>query len=211
MEINYTCSLGNLCHAAALLKANNIKVTSYPFDWIFSGHDIIIHCIKDRFKTFLDKTYYISITDNKCGHTFYDNNMFNHYNPLTNEDDYNYYVRCVNRFKLLLKNKEPKLFVMIITNIKEENEIEMNEIYKKNIIEFNKNLSKYTTNYTLLMIFHLPNKKKQNHILTCVDNIHFLELHTLSSSDGVTFANNDDNTYLNVILKNMYKFNLKNV
>jgi hypothetical protein len=61
---------------------------------------------------------------------------------------------------------------------------------KNNIHDFNNKFSKYTYNYTLLVIFHIPNQQ-QNHIFTYNDNIHFLELHTLSSSGGVEFDNNN--------------------
>ena len=45
MEIKYTCSLGNECHTAQILKRNKLKLCSYPFDWIFLSCDNIIHCI----------------------------------------------------------------------------------------------------------------------------------------------------------------------
>ena len=61
LEINYTCSLGNLCHGSQILKRNNYKKCSYPFDWIFSNCENIIHCIEDDFNIFLDKSYYVSI------------------------------------------------------------------------------------------------------------------------------------------------------
>ena len=41
-EINYTCSLGGLCHSSQILKRNNLKLCSYPFDWIYSNCDNII-------------------------------------------------------------------------------------------------------------------------------------------------------------------------
>lgn len=58
-EINYTCSLGSLCHSSQILKRNKYKLCSYPFDWIYSSCDTIIHCLEDDFHTFLDKSYYI--------------------------------------------------------------------------------------------------------------------------------------------------------
>ena len=61
LEINYTCSLGSLCHSSQILKRNKYKVCSYPFDWIFSNYDNIIHCIEDNFQSFLDKSYYQSV------------------------------------------------------------------------------------------------------------------------------------------------------
>jgi hypothetical protein len=153
--------------------------------------------------------------------------MFNHHNPLINIDHYNYFVRCVDRFRILLQKEEHKLFIMTFVNM---NNIDEN--IKNEIIEFNNKFSKYTSNYTLLVIFHIPipthipipNKKrivrnriirniiikKQNHhIFTYIDNIHFLELHTLSTSNGVEFNNSDDNIYLDNIINSKYNFNIK--
>jgi hypothetical protein len=207
LEINYTCSLGGMCHSSQILKRNNLKLCSYPFDWIFSNCDNIIHCIEDNFNIFLDKSYYQDIhtkwNNNQCGHKYYNVNMFNHFDP-RNEKDYNYYVRCVDRFKNLLQKQEHKLFTMIFINI---DNVEKNII--NNIIDFNNKFSKYTYNYTLLVIFHIPNKQQNHHIFTYNDNIHFLELHTLSGSGGVEFGNNNDNIYLDNIIKSKYNFNIK--
>jgi hypothetical protein len=194
-----------MCHSSAILKRNNLKLCSYPFDWIYSNCDNIIHCIEDDFKIFLDKSYYINISKSQCGHSKYNNLMFNHNNPLINVDHYNYYVRCVDRFKNLLQKQEHKLFIMININIQN---IENNRI--NNIINFNNKFSKYISNYTLLVIFHIPNKEQNHNIFTYNDNIHFLELHTLSISNGVSFVNNNDNIYLDNIIKSKYNFNLKN-
>jgi hypothetical protein len=193
-----------MCHSSAILKRNNLKLCSYPFDWIYSNCDNIIHCIEDDFKIFLDKSYYINISKSQCGHSKYNNLMFNHNNPLINVDHYNYYVRCVDRFKNLLQKQEHKLFIMININIQN---IENNRI--NNIINFNNKFSKYISNYTLLVIFHIPNKQQNHHIFTYNDTIHFLELHTLSCSGGVEFGNNNDNIYLDNIIKSEYNFNIK--
>ena len=203
LEINYTCSLGSLCHSSQILKRNNLKLCSYPFDWIFSNCDNIIHCIEDNFNIFLDKSYYINISQSQCGHSKYNNRMFNHHNPLINIDNYNYYVRCVDRFKNLLQKQYHKLFIMIFVNMNN-----INENIKNNIIDFNNKFSRYTSNYTLLVIFHIPNKQQNHNIFTYNDNIHFLELHTLSCSNGVEFSNHNDNIYLDNIIKSMYNFNL---
>lgn len=131
--------------------------------------------------------------------------MFNHHNPLINIDHYNYYVRCVDRFKNLLQKKEHKLFIMILTN---KIEIVKNDI--NYIIDFNNKFSKYTSNYTLLVIFHITKKEKNYHIFTYNNNIHFLELHTLSVSNGNNFVDENDNIYLDNIIKSKYNFNIKN-
>lgn len=202
-EINYTASLGTLCHTSQMLKRNNLKLCSYPFDWIFSNCDNIIHCLEDNFNIFLDKSYYINISETQCGHSKYFTNMFNHHNPLINTDHYDYFVRCVDRFQNLLQKQEHKLFVMSFINM---NNIDDYLIHK--IIDFNNKFSKHTSNYTLLVILHLPNKEQNHNIFTFHNNIHFLELYTISPSDGVVFMNNNDNEYLDNIINGIYKFNL---
>jgi hypothetical protein len=203
-EIKHVCSLGSLCQSSQILKRNNLKKSSYPFDWIFSDCNNIIHCLENDFNFFLDKTYYFTISDKICGHSYYHNQMFKHHNPLDNENDYNYYIRCVNRFKQLLKCEEKKLFVMIFVNM--EN---FEEYIKNDIINFNNKFSKYTNNYTLLFIFHISNKDSNYHNFTHTSNIDFLELHTLSESNGVEFKNDIDNNYLNSIIKSKYNFNIE--
>ena len=190
------CSLGTLCHSSQLLKRNKFKKDSYPFDWIFSDCDIILHCIRDDFKIFLDKSYYINVTPTKCGHSYYHEKMFNHHNPL--DKDYNYFVRCVERFRSLLKSKKHKLFIMMYVNMNESKE----EINKT--IEFNKSFSNYTSNYTLLIIYHIHNTIR-HHYFEYKDNIHILYLYTTSGSDGKEFLNNSDDLYLDNIMKSNYE------
>lgn len=205
MEIKYTSSLGPHCHSSMFLKSNKLKKCSYPFDWIFSNYNNILHCIEDDFDIFLDKSYYVSISDKQCGHSYYHNEMFNHHNPLNNDNDYNYYIRCVNRFKQLLRYEEHKLFIMIFINM---DSIEEN--LKNDIINFNNKFNRYTKNYKLLVIFNMKNKQNNYHIFTHNDNIDFLELHTLSSSNGTSFINKYDNDYLNNIINKTYNFNIDN-
>ena len=201
VEVKHVCSLGALCHSSQILKRNNYKVCSYPFDWIFSDCDTILHCIKDDFRIFLDKSYYINISKTQCGHSKYHSQMFWHKNPLNNIDHYNYYIRCVHRFKDLLTYREHKLFIMFIPNI-ENTENENEQIIK--ITEFNDAFSKYTFNYTLLVIFNKQNQLKNSHVFTYKDNVHFLELHSLSKSNGVEFENKIDNDYLDNIINSTY-------
>jgi len=215
-EINYICSLGTLCHSAQITKNNKLRLCSYPFDWIFSNPNNVIDCIEDDFKIFLDKSYYIDNNPNNCGklitgtagfgHRKYGAHMFNHHNPLTNQEHYNYYLRGVNRFRNLLKKPEHKLFMTIYHNMQH-----IDENLKQNILEFNNKLENYTSNYTLLIIFNLVNKPNNYHNFTKIDNIDFLELHTISASGGVDFYNNIDNQYVNNVLLNNYNFNIKNL
>ena len=109
-EISYVCSLGPRCHTAQMLKRNNLKLASYPFDWIFANLETVIHCIENNFEALLDKKYFTieDIKSNSQQHSLYfrieNEHVFNHHNPLKVED-YNYFVRCVQRFKNLLNKK----------------------------------------------------------------------------------------------------------
>jgi hypothetical protein len=203
MEINHVCSLGGLCHSSQILKRNKLKVCSYPFDWIFSNTSMIIDCIEDGFAKFLDKSYYISVSPLKCKHSYYSQDItFKHHNPLKKRNHYNYYVRCVGRFKQLLKYQEHKLFILTIPNMGC-----VNDDIKNNIIEFNNKLSKHTSNYTLLVILHVISRS-QKHEFTYHDNIHFLELHTLLNTSGLDFVDETDTLYFDDILKTKYTFNI---
>jgi hypothetical protein len=166
-----------------------------------------MHCIEDNFNIFLDKSYYVDVSQSKCGHSKYNDCMFNHHNPLKNADHYNYYVRCVHRFKHLLQTQEHKLFTMIFVNGEYDSH---SNNFLNNIIDFNNKLSNHTSNYTLLVIINYPCKEMNHHVFTYTDNIHFLELHTISTSNGVNFQNNNDNIYLDNVIKSKYNFNIKN-
>ena len=65
---------------------------------------------------------------------------------------------------------------------------------KKNIIIFNDFLKNIINNYTLLVIYHT---KKDNCYsnFKYIGNTHFLELHTISESDGKQFINENDNIF----------------
>jgi hypothetical protein len=207
MEFNYVCSLGSLCHTASFLQRNNLKFTSYPFDWIFSNYGIILHCLEDNFNTFLNKSFYRSIDQSQCGHEYYDKTlcgpMWRHHNPLTNEENYDYITRCIFRFNTLIKLNEPKLFIMTFVNFKNVEDRLINEL-----IQFNNIFSKFVRNYTLLIIIHIPLKDKNYHSFKNIGNIHFLEIHTISESLGTYFKEDIDNVYLDQIIKSKYKFNL---
>lgn len=204
MSIKYTCSLGPHCHSSYLLKSNNLKKASYPFDWIFTNHKIITEILDNDFKNFLNKKYYTHISDSKCGHSLYHDSMFWHHNPLNNKENYKYFKRCVFRFREMIASKEKKLFVYLVKDVKEIDEL----TFKENMFLLNETLKKYTTNFTLLSIVVFPNKEKNNYTFTSVDNIDFLYIDTLSTSNGVEFLDPFDNKYISIILKVKYTYEL---
>tara|TARA_Y100000992_G_C21247021_1_gene483854 strand:- start:298 stop:963 length:666 start_codon:yes stop_codon:yes gene_type:complete len=216
MEINYICSLGTLCHSSWYLKENKLKLCSYPFDWIISSPDSIIDCLNDDFSKFLDKSYYIKKRKSYCTHSYYStkkfqNTRFIHHNPLENEKDYKYYERCVNRFRNLLKLKESKLFMVTLFRKSciicgKVHNVNYNDKIKEKIFELNDTLKKYTSNFILLVIINYPNKEMNNFNFLEFENVHFLELYTLSKSNGKKFINDIDNEYLKNLINKKYNF-----
>jgi hypothetical protein len=205
MEIAYTCSLGPHCHSSYLLKQNNLKKASYPFDWIFTKYNTIQEIINDNFDEFLNKENYIEISPEKCGHKLYHDSMFWHHNPLTNNEHYNYFKRCVERFKDMLLSRKQKLFIYLVKDVKEIDE----NVFQNNIISLNETLKTKTKNFRLLAIVVYPNEEKNSYTFNSVDNVDFLKINVLSTSNGVQFINEKDNAYINIILKVKYKYKLK--
>jgi hypothetical protein len=208
--IKYVCSLGGRCHTASMMKECKIKKASYPFDWIFSNLEMIIHCLEDNFNIFLDKNYY-SIKDPnhyKQNHSFYAQDIneptFNHHNPL-NEKDYSYFKRCCKRFNNLLEKPDFKLFITMFLNYQKIDFTFINQI-----LTFNKDFGKYTKNYGLLCIVHYVSNCNYHHFIKR-DNVHFLEIYTTSPSNGKEFENEKDNKYFYNILTSTYQFDLNEI
>jgi hypothetical protein len=211
-DIKYVCSLGSVCQASHFLKKNDLKKTSYPFDWIYTNLDNVIECIENDFNIFLDKKYYIDNTPHGCGHKIYNNPYhhiyWRHRNPLVNDDDYKYVVRCVERFRSLLKYQEKKLFMITIIDGQYDVNTKINEKFINNLISFNNRFKKHTSNYILLVIVNYPYKEKNNHTITKYDEIDLLEVDTYSISYGKEFEDPRDGSYLDSIIKDRYNFDL---
>lgn len=204
------CSLGEFCHASGLLKSNGLKQASYPFDWIFSSVGMIKHCIEDDFEIFLSKSEYNTNLSNPeiCEHNFYativenyqkiegfedrEKVIFNHHNPLVNEEHYAYFERCVDRFRQLLASDEEKTFVMF----QRGSEDITNGITKS--LELSQFLKDHTTNFTLLVI-HYVIGDDQSYQLIKGENLKFINIKTFSKSLGIRFENPIDDEYLNDI------------
>jgi hypothetical protein len=205
---SYVISLGSLCHSAFFLKRLGWKNASYPFDWIFSNLWVIQHCIQDNFQAFLDKQYYVGVEGDKKqqGHSFYFPNgltMFNHHNPLL-ESDYQYFVRCVDRFRgVLSSHDERKLFVFIFNPF--SNPSYLTDEMRESVLLFNEKLKPYCQNYTLLCVVQNVGNTYQQNVFTTYDNVDFLELTTFTSSTGTEFVNDADNLYFERIVRERYQ------
>lgn len=194
------CSIGFHCHTSQILKRNNLKTQSYPFDWIFSNLFIVKDCIQDDFKKLLNKNYYIDSSDkdkkNKCGHLFYKNNMFRH-RDMREIENYKYLARCKERFLKLLKSCDNKVFLMTILDKQL-----INNVYK-NLLSIKKIIDRKSSNFTIVcFIFH---RSKINYYdKKMIDNIHIFNIYCTSYSNGFKFKNEKDNEFVDNIIKKYY-------
>lgn len=124
--VKHIVSLGSFCLPSLILQDNGLRRYSLPFDWIFSTPQMVCDCLADDFETLLDRRYYCSISDPRrddptreaaAEHGLYRDKygitgLFAHRDP-TRESDHLYYVRCVNRFRQILRSADSKLFMII--------------------------------------------------------------------------------------------------
>ncbi len=130
-------SFGHRCSSASFIQKLNLKTESYPFDWLISKLDIIKDCIETKFIHFLNLNNYITkktetfnIIDNTKTHIcnevvqvniYYESNIdnnntynyklaLNHHN-LNNNENYEYFQRCINRLYELLETNIKKYYI----------------------------------------------------------------------------------------------------
>jgi hypothetical protein len=204
-------SLGNYCLPACLLKENNIKYESYPFDYMVSCIDNINHCIEDNFQNFLLIDNYSNI-NNKTKNIFYlnqTNKLFEnlitdhqHHNLLDNTD-YNYLKRCVQRFNLLSEINKKLIFIMVQPYYLNVNIFNYNE-NKDKILNLYDNLCNKFNNNVKLIIFiikHKNNKFFKEYIIN--SNLKIIELDTEMILDNKTnmmcFDKNGIKKFLQII------------
>lgn len=199
------CSLGSFCYSAQLLRRNNLREESNPFDWLFSSIDMVKHCIEDDFKSFLDKSYYHTVgphegsTKIRCNHRLYSlnadyNPVFNHHNPLENDDDYQHFVRSIDRFKKILKSDDKKVFVYIN---RPNDECDFEEVLLESL-QFTKFLDKHVSNYTLVTICQSVGELQ--HSIIKGNNLVFIRL-LCSYNMGTEYRDNSHDTYLDNVFK----------
>jgi Putative papain-like cysteine peptidase (DUF1796) len=119
--VGHLVSLGSFCLPSLLFRDNGLRKYSLPFDWIFSSPQMVRDCLADDFAVFLDRRHYQSVshlrTEPGAEHELYRERygvpeLFAHRDP-TQEADYLYFVRCVERFRQLLRSEDAKLFLII--------------------------------------------------------------------------------------------------
>ena len=181
-------SLGNYCLPSMLLKENNLKYDSYPFDWMVNCIDNVHHCIENNFSNFLNKENYLNI-NNKTKNKFYfdeTNKLFGnltidhqHHNLLDTKD-YEYLTRCVERFNNLDKSDKELVFIMIqplyLNKKNNQCQYEENKIKIKKLFNMLKNNFK---NNIKLIIFTIKNKDNKIYKEEIIyNNLKIIELDT---------------------------------
>jgi len=213
---NQVCSFGPFCHTGNLLQRLKIKIASFPFDWLCTTPLIISHCIENNFQLFLDKTYYLSDeTGSHTIHKYYADTFnfrkafFAHSNP-REPDVYEYFERCVDRFGVLLKCPDKKLFIVsyMVTYTETADPDFLSKVQR-----LDETLSKSTTNYDILCIIHTPHQHTQSFTIEKLDNNNIILLHlsTFSISHGVFFLDESDNIFLEQIMNSHFSFDIKHI
>lgn len=129
---------------------------------------MVIDCINTDFSTFLDQNEYGHYLDDckSATHETY-GKIFLHHDP-RQQDDYNYFTRCVQRFRKVCNSKTLNiLFLLVFYN---KNGVEVDNI----ILHAKKLLPILTTHvkskFTLLIIIHTTDEMKEK----CYADEHFM-------------------------------------
>jgi len=172
--VRHVVSLGCRCSQAATFKVLRQRRYACPFDWIFSSAGMIVHCLRDDFATFLDRSqYFLAATlfdaiglppgsaprdRNVIGHHVYSDmtegvgrgSIFNHRDPLHNDDDYAYTERTAERLRCVLASADRKLFAMMNLNRQLWIEADIRELFDE--------LCARTKNFTLVAVNCIRNQ-----------------------------------------------------
>lgn len=166
IEFKEACPIGNYCFSAQFLKEVGVRTCSYPFDWLFTSVSSTTHILKDDFVQFMNKDNFIDVQDvvpnqngRQAGHKLYHPNFFNHKNP-REDKDYQYYERCIDRFRTFLKSKEPKLFMVAYKN----SDIPLNSTHYQDLASLYMQLEKVTSNFHLFVHINYPFKTRKSEI-----------------------------------------------
>lgn len=209
-SINYICSLGTSCPTASWIKQMKMKKCSFPFDWVFSNLNMIIDCIDNDFVKFLDRSLHIPHEKYKnsksvSGHKVYGGHIFHHHYILE-DNTYNYFVRCVDRFRILTKKEENKLFIISFVNKKDN----LSKKFVSNIVTLYKKLNSITNNFDLLVVYHKLGPKLGSEIVKLNKNIKIIVISTQSINNGFSIQNHTENTFYNNCIFKLFDFKIFN-
>ena len=208
-------SLGENCSSAWYLKQIGLKKASYPFDWIFSSPEIVLDCINNNFERYLNRRFITPKPNNtSAGHSYYHENLFNHRNPLSSEDDYNYLQRCCNRFIEILKSQSSCCYLITLINESSKRPGWANGFTKNFSMPKNQNLGTVSElikvikgrnkNSKFIIIDHYTNSEKPTISRKVNDDVCFIEVHARAKSTGVFYVDALDDFCFKQALVGLY-------
>jgi hypothetical protein len=138
-------SVGHRCTSASLIKEMKHKFETYPFDWVVSKLDVLVHCIETDFKEYLRVENYLdketetfNLCDDVKTHVCNEKIVYNKYyedeyipdklentigtygmklamthHDIRKEIDYQYFQRCIERFKKVLSLPQQKFYLYV--------------------------------------------------------------------------------------------------
>jgi len=202
-------SIGSHCYTSWILKQAGLKSASGPFDWLFSSVGMVRHCLDDNFQAFLDPRWFRPVPEterkvlsaNKCDHLFYKNNfgidyVFNHRDP-THAADHNYFLRCVERIRLLRNNDKVPVFLLTFRPF---------ENWKDEVHLLSKSIEAYFQNSYFLAACIIENKSLMpvSKEVLKASRVSVYEFHSMSDWQDLQFDNAlDDFMLFNSILKSI--------
>ncbi len=220
IEINFAVSLGFTCFSAEYLRKFGLRLAAYPFDWIYSHPQMIIDCINNNFAQFLNKQHFSGHAHEKfCRHNIYDTDLpiyphyrpptFFHHNPLVPADA-NYYLRCVGRFRTLLKKPGAKLFIITLINRSGPIDPKVLEL----IQQMKRTIDQATPNAYVVVMNCLsagPYWKQPSKLVNVEFKADRLTVINLVTSEvmGTVFSNSADWYLYKAQLDNFFTFNLR--
>lgn len=204
-------SLGQNCSTAYYLKKAGLKSLSFPFDWIFSSPKIVEDCIDDGFNKYLDKSLMVD-KGVKAGHSYH-SNFFNHRNPLSTQEDYEYYSRCCNRFLEDLRKASPTIYIITLINEPHKRPgwasgfndsfpmpVDQSRCDLKSLFHTIKSIKK---NAKFVIVDHYTNQELSFRVNIFDSDVLELFFYSSGSSDGVKYKNNNDDFYFSELIKSL--------
>jgi len=229
----HVISLGCRCSQAGTFKYLNQRRYACPFDWIFSSTKMVLHCLRDDFKTFLDRDkYFLNATvfdaiglkpgsaprDRRLiGHREYSEmtegvgrgSIFNHRDPMLSDEDYVYTQRSVDRFRSVLHSSDCKMFAIMNLNKQLWSDSDIGELFQE--------LSVQTKNFVLIAVDCIRNLGPRAHGLPVEELVNqsngngqllVYRLPCVGDNTGSYFRDEFDGQRIRSILIEPYKFAL---
>jgi len=233
--VRHVVCLGCRCSTASFFEKFGKRKYSGPFDWMFSCPKMVAHCLRDNFRDFLRRDLYCykdTLFDsiglppgsaprerNLIGHNIFSDWMcgvgrgtiFNHRDPLYNDEDYAYTLRTVERFQLILDSGAPKLFTVL--NLDPELWIE------DDIQQLFEALQARTSNFDLVAVNCTRNQGASARNSPAAlekeagcDGTRLLQysLHCVGDNTGKDFFESSDTARIHSLLVDPYQFELAN-